>query len=353
MKNQRKRTLMAMALAVSMLFSLPIWGTSSARALDEAMKCSLTMTPGGEFEDNDIIENAKVVIDLYKVADAKKDESYDTYHYEVTGGFTGLASALTEGREELDSESWAALADQAAGIALDSQARADASISLNGTAGGLDWGLYLVVAHGEDLAVADYYKNEDGRVVTIARSPEYEYSFFPYLVSLPSTRPDVDANPELGPMNTSDGTWEYDVTGSLKPDREPRFGDLTIVKTLNSYNPATGATFVFDVTARKNGETVYSNVVSMNFTGAGEQRYTLTKIPAEAEVTVTEIYSGTAYTAQVGTQSTTIAAADVVRVNFVNDYTGGGNYGGGVLNHFAYTPGGEDGTQGSWEWMQQ
>ena len=96
MKNQRKRSLMAMLLAVSILFTLPVWATSSARALDGEENYTLTINSGREAGDD--IENAEVVIDLYKVANAVAVEGYDTYDYELLEAYSDLAGRSRRSR---------------------------------------------------------------------------------------------------------------------------------------------------------------------------------------------------------------------------------------------------------------
>ena len=44
-----------------------------------------------------------------------------------------------------------------------------------------------------------------------------------------------------------------------------------------------------------NDEVVYSNVESITFTAAGQESVILDRIPAGAQVTVTEVYSGSSY----------------------------------------------------------
>lgn len=346
MKQRKIRSVLALALAVSILFSLPLWATGSARALeDESTLCSLTMHPGGDSWDEDM-EKAGIVIDLYKVADARKDAGYDTYNYETEPAFAALEERLTTGRTELDGSAWGELAAEAAKIVfrIETGMKPVKSAAVNTKIEELEWGLYLVVARGEKLT--DYVKeNVDGQIVTVAQSSEYAYSFFPYLVSLPSTSENLDEDE----MNTSQGTWHYDAEGTLKPERASRFGDLEITKTLNGYHTGTGAAFVFDVEAVLDDEVVYSNVVSISFTESGTQTVTLTGvIPAGAVVTVTEVYSGTSYTVVGDSAKTvTVSAEEIASVAFENDYNDTGNNGGSILNSFEFTPG------GGWEWTKQ
>ena len=350
MELRKRRSLTAIVLAAGILFTMPLWATGAVRAVDVTETCRLTMEDGGNFEDNDM-EGAGVVIDLYKVAAAEADPAYDTYGYLVEEGFAALRDRLENHRDEIDSDGWAELADQAAVEAMKGQT-AVATAEIGEAVAELDCGLYLVIAHGKDMAAADYVsENGDGKFVSLARSARYEYSFFPYLVSLPSTA-DVLSGQEV---LTSDGTWSYTVRGTLKPTREERFGPLEIVKNLTDFESGTPATFVFQVEATMDGETVYSNVVSITFTEAGTERVRLEDvIPAGSHVEVTEVYSGAVYSVE-GTevQTTEIGAETVATVTFTNRYNGSGNHGGAVINHFAYTPGGETGSEGAWEWTRQ
>lgn len=350
MDMRKKHSLTAIVLAVSILFTLPIWATGSVRAVDVTATCTLTMADGGNFEDDDMI-GANVVIDLYKVASAEADPAYDTYGYQVEEGFAALKDQLENHRTEIDSDGWAELSDLAAVEAMNGQS-AVATAPVGEAINDLACGLYLVIAHGDGMEAQEYVsENEEGKFVSIARSAKYEYSFFPYLVSLPSTA-DVLSGQEV---LTSDGTWRYAVTGTLKPTREVRFGPLEIVKNLTDFESGTPATFVFQVEATMDGETVYSNVVSIRFSDAGTERVRLEDvIPAGSHVTVTEVYSGAVYSVEgADVQTTEVEAGTLATVTFTNRYNGSGNHGGAIINHFEYIPGGENGDEGDWEWTQQ
>lgn len=190
-----------------------------------------------------------------------------------------------------------------------------------GEADGLQTGLYLVWVEPVDT---DFYR----------------YSFVPYLVSLPSQYYD----PEDG---DSSDEWIYGdqaekpVYVGLKPEREERYGNLVIEKKLSSYNETLqGASFVFEVKAVKDGALVYSDVVALTFDGCGTKQVEIPQIPAGAEVTVTEAYSGAGYASVDGvlTRSTVITAgSDSTKVIFENEYDGKLNGGGvSVVNHFTY-----------------
>ena len=223
--------------------------------------------------------------------------------------------------------------------------------------GNLAPGLYLLVARGRNLTeLADYKieieqtdsltQEESKRIATIANSQQYTYAFLPQLVSLPTK--EADAN---GVINTANpGDWIFEASVNLKPERLDRYGSLEIVKTLSEYETMGGvqesATFVFEVTGMLDDQVVYSNVESITFTAAGQERVVLDRIPAMAQVTVREVYSGSSYQLTVpGDRTATIAADDVVSVEFENEYDGRRTNGHGIKNQFVY-----DEEAGAWHW---
>ncbi len=297
------------------------------------------------------------MVDLYQVARAVKTPGYDTCHYELSSVYDSLDISGDEGQESAD---WKVLAQQAAAIALDGNAP-DTPVEGSGASAGtrienLDAGLYLLVARGGSMsAIADYRTEirqkdeltgeESTRIATIANSGQYTYAFLPQLVSLPTKPAD-----ENGVISTSNpGEWNFDMEVNLKPERLNRYGSLEIIKTLSEYETMGGvqesATFVFEVTGILNEETVYSNVESITFTAAGQERVVLDRIPAMAEVTVREVYSGSSYQLTVpGDRTATIAAGAVVSVEFENEYDGRRTNGHGIKNQFVYDE------AGGWNW---
>ena len=70
-------------------------------------------------------------------------------------------------------------------------------------------------------------------------------------------------------------------------------------------------------------------------------------IPAGANVTVTEVYSGASYELTTeATQHAVIAADDIAGVSFENEYDHRNNGGSSVVNRFTYN-------EGDWDWEQQ
>ena len=144
------------------------------------------------------------------------------------------------------------------------------------------------------------------------------------------------------------GDAETGFTITNKHTPEP-YGSLKIVKTLDRWENASAATFVFDITARIDGKVVYTNVAAFTFTSAGTKEAVFDQIPVGSEVTVTEIYSGSSYK-ETGSleRMAKIEAFKVASVSFENDYDGRGKHGYGIQNTFTYS-----GESGEWAWSKE
>lgn len=397
--------LLTLALTAGMALTASPSG-GEALAVELNRECSLQVAPiteGGSPAEGQPGEKVDVTIDLYQVARAQEVDGYDTYDYHIDTDspyYAGIAAYVSaregegweseqdaEGlnfryrpREAEENAGWAGLAQEAASLTLKGDAAVP--VSAAGEAGsritGLEAGLYLIIARGSSLTEKEDYvtaiETEEGgeETATVAYSQEYVYSFIPQLVSLPGKEP------EAGIISTAGaGEWLYDLTGAeLKPTVGPRYTGLEIVKVLEGY--ASPASFVFQVEASQNGRVIYSDVVTLSFDGtSGSTKSILLedKIPAGADVTVTEVYSGAGYdltgvTAgpgageiQEGTgYNTNPAAAMAVitsigperaegeaaaRVTFTNSYNGSGNNGGAITNHFE-----REEEEADWSWNQ-
>lgn len=200
---------------------------------------------------------------------------------------------------------------------------------------GLSTGLYLVAAgktHDENY--------------------QREYSFVPYLISLPDNRFDPN-DPQ------SKDEWLYGITVGLKPEVTRLLGDLKINKTLSEKNViegANGATSVFHVvvTDEKSGkqQEIYNNMVAFRLgkTGTADEKMsdtiTIGKFPAGATATVTEVYAGAGYEQggeEPARRSIKIVSdkaveqktdVDVATVSFTNQPDGTLTGGYGIVNHF-------------------
>ena len=181
----------------------------------------------------------------------------------------------------------------------------------------MDLGLYLIMVDRAD-------------------SPKYTYTFSPVIVSLPWSVHQYDET-------SQDDAWQYRREAFLKPAQAPRYGSIRIVKTLTEHNVSQGdVTFVFDVVARESAEPdakiVYSNVVSLTFSGTGTKEAVLEHIPAGAVVTVTEVYSGAncEVTLSDDGSKTVTAEGDPIAFAFENAYDEEAKNGYGVENRFRY-----------------
>ena len=370
MKKRWIYLLTALTLAVGMCIAEPMAGIAAPLEADDegfvAGSCSLTVYPEDPHKEGadsfrEDLAGADVVVDLYQVARAVKTSGHDTYHYELTGEYASLKLPDSPEEGAQPAASWEETAQQAAAIALDAASPctpvSGSGESAGTKVGNLAPGLYLLVARGRNLTeLADYKieieqtdsltQEESKRIATIANSQQYTYAFLPQLVSLPTK--EADAN---GVINTANpGDWIFEASVNLKPERLDRYGSLEIVKTLSEYETMGGvqesATFVFEVTGMLDDQVVYSNVESITFTAAGQERVVLDRIPAMAQVTVREVYSGSSYQLTVpGDRTATIAADDVVSVEFENEYDGRRTNGHGIKNQFVY-----DEEAGAWHW---
>lgn len=331
MMNRRVKILGACALTLAVTLSgLALPRAYAAKAVDVNKKCSIEFNlqnsvydaatenkDAEKAEDFAELNKLHVQVHLYRVADIK-----ETGAYTEAKGFEELK--LDQISDKTTAEQWAEKAAKARELIKSGvEPAAETAVTLKdgkGEVRGLATGMYLIVADE-------------------VKSPYFTYSFKESLISLPNNYW----------YNSQSDDWIYNLTKNnavgLKPDREERKGNLVINKTLTSYNATVGgATFVFHVNVKKLDGTVTNNVYKMEFDGAGNDSFTIGDLPAGAEVTVTEAYSGASYKlVSDNDQKTTIIAQEEegnpVSVSFVNEYDGGQNGGSGVVNRF-YKDGG-------------
>lgn len=283
---------------------------NAARGVETERKCSVTLEVGGDLAgDFSELSKMSIPVKLYKVADISATGSYTAAEGYEDLDFKDVTSETT-------AKQWEEKARKAQQIIEDEKKLPTVEGVIQngkGTIDDLSVGMYLVAAE-------------------TVRSPEYEYKFTSYLLSLPNNYYSTIGNDD----------WVYDVTTGLKPSQEIRFGNLVIDKTVTSFNETLGsATFVFQIEGVKDGEQVYSDVVSAVFDTAGTKSILVEKLPAGTEVTVTEIYSGSSYELTSEPSQTVIIKAledgetDGVHVAFTNSYDDRLNGGASVVNHFA------------------
>ncbi len=327
--TMKKRIKTAGALTLAAITVLSAAGLSSvygALGVETDQKCSLTFTlDGTEFDE---LNEVAIPVDVYKIADITREGNYDTQGYQ---DFKNLG--LDKVNSNTSAEEWIKMAEDALAVVEDTKAESTASTEVKKAAGAaiatgkisdLETGMYLVTAE-------------------TVQTSEYTYDFSPYLVSLPNNYYSSE-NP--------DDTWVYDVTTGMKPQQTQRYGDLEIVKDLTAYNTSLqDALFVFQVEGTRNGENVYSDVVTIKFNEAGKKTALVKHLPAGTQVTVTEIYAGGSYENTSGDTQTAIIVAEgedgnPVSVSFTNTYDGHLIPGTGIVNHF-------ENKDGEWGWEQQ
>lgn len=320
MMNKRLKQGSTFLLAVALTFPLlTLPGAKAASAINTGQKCSIEFDISGNSSE---LLSASIPVNLYKVASV--DESGN---YTGIGAFSKLdLSSVSADNLDAAAATWAERAAEAKKLLKDDAEPTTTTLTQGrGTATGLDTGLYLV---------------DTPKVIT----PNYTYTFTPYLVSLPTN------NYYSG--NGASDDWIYDLTKEynsavgLKPEQHVRYGDLVIKKELKDHNATFGnnATFVFQIDITTLDKKTETRIEELTFSAAGDDSVTITKIPAGSHVKVTEVYSGASYElASAKSQETDIIAnpekeTEVefkpAEVSFINKHDGRTNGGYGVKNNF-------------------
>ncbi|MFR6211565.1 MAG: DUF5979 domain-containing protein [Coprococcus comes] len=321
MMNKRLKQGSTFLLAVALTFPLlTLPGAKAASAINTGQKCSIEFDISGNSSE---LLSASIPVNLYKVASV--DESGN---YTATDAFSKLdLSSVSADNLDAAAATWAAeRAAEAKKLLKDDTEPTTTTLTQGrGTATGLDTGLYLV---------------DTPKVIT----PNYTYTFTPYLVSLPTN------NYYSG--NGASDDWIYDLTKEynsavgLKPEQHVRYGNLVINKELVDHNATFGnnATFVFQIDITTLDKKKETRIEELTFSAAGSHSVTIEKIPAGYHVKVTEVYSGASYElASAKSQETDIIAnpekeTEVefrpAEVSFINKHDGRTNGGYGVKNNF-------------------
>ena len=320
MMNKRLKQGSTFLLAVALTFPLlTLPGAKAANAIDTGQKCSIEFDISGNSSE---LLSASIPVNLYKVASV--DESGN---YTGIGAFSKLdLSSVSADNLDAAAATWAERAAEAKKLLKDDTEPTTTTLTQGrGTATGLDTGLYLV---------------DTPKVIT----PNYTYTFTPYLVSLPTN------NYYSG--NGASDDWIYDLTKEynsavgLKPEQHVRYGNLVINKELVDHNATFGnnATFVFQIDITTLDKKTETRIEELTFNAAGSDSVTIKKIPAGSKVVVTEIYSGASYklTSENKVKATIVAndekeagqAGETAVVSFTNEHDGRTNGGYGVKNNF-------------------
>lgn len=320
MMNKRLKQGSTFLLAVALTFPLlTLPGAKAASAINTGQKCSIEFDISGNSSE---LLSASIPVNLYKVASV--DESGN---YTGIGAFSKLdLSSVSADNLDAAAATWAERAAEAKKLLKDDTEPTTTTLTQGrGTATGQDTGLYLV---------------DTPKVIT----PNYTYTFTPYLVSLPTN------NYYSG--NGASDDWIYDLTKEynsavgLKPEQHVRYGNLVINKELVDHNATFGnnATFVFQIDITTLDKKTETRIEELTFNAAGSHSVTIEKIPAGSHVKVTEVYSGASYElASAKSQETDIIAnpekeTEVefkpAKVSFINKHDGRTNGGYGVKNNF-------------------
>lgn len=331
MKQNRLQlhTVLRTALALCLALLLILGCVGPGWAVDLSRDCTIRI-PLGTGEVSDALQEADLVADLYRVADAVAIDGEDAYTFSACAPYAALdlSAALTQ-------EDWSALAARAADFAREADTPVIAQSPADATLGAGDDklapGLYLLLLHGKDET--ELGANGEG----VAYAGAYRYLFAPLLIALPG-KPVQDGSQSTA----SPGEWLYDVTVYPKFEQEQAYGKLEIIKQLNGYNADNPAMFVFSVEALLRGELVYSDVLTLEFSAAGTQSLVVEHLPIGAEVTVSECYCSPGYMLISEPELTvTIGDTETASVQFVNKYVGSPNCLRAIDNCFSY-----DGTTG-------
>lgn len=410
-RRYRKRGWLCAILAavLSLALALPQKDSLAREQIDDTQACTLKVSKENlenpEWTDLKELGEVQVEVYLYQIATV---DLYGRYTFvpefkdlagKIPGGVVDI-EALNKTVFEANTEEWEKtarwaadllklpvfqLTDQGGGKATPSEAEgADSAgekflIPERAELENLPCFSKMILAGDEEHTVAQ------GLYLVWAKpfmTAEYLYTFLPYLVSVPD-----NAYERASDSNAGTDDWIYDVTVGLKPERQERYLNLEIVKSLTTFDPAVKESmFVFQIDAVKgvdeNGKpkTVYSDVVGLSFSEAGQKRALARKIPAGSVVTVWEVYSGASYKltgwgAETGNPASAVIKEEnqpgtvvidkflgasggikgetddengleiAAKVTFVNDYDPDGNNGSGIVNKFTHIDGKWQGVQ--------
>ncbi len=139
-----------------------------------------------------------------------------------------------------------------------------------------------------------------------------------------------------------DAEMNEDAELTLKVVNSLKMGEAKLVKFLNRIKAGDQATFIFSVEAKLNGETIYGNMLSLEFDEIGPKSISLGKFPVGAEITIEEVYSGSSYELVGGDRIQVLKIEEsedetaVVAAEFTNDYNGRLVQGSSIKNSYVH-----------------
>jgi len=365
----RHKILLGLLMGALILSSIGWMGSMRAQAVSLTdTNMSLTVSLGEVIDSKDLPTDS-VVFDLYKIADAAPVEGYDTYTYDQSK--ISFAAEVPVTVSELTGDyNWEAIKEAAVAHLLDPDVTVEPTVKgaqigtaveiLTEAGEGPGPGAYLVVIRGQNNQqvlmedkkeyVSEVEKTigeETKKVtVTLATGVDNIYQFEPTLVSIPDKSPVVDENGNEIKNTANQVDWEYDVQVNLKYDKEPRLGDLRVIKKFSGedFIPATIVLRVsFEVP--EGVEPIPEEIHSMTFKTPEEAKdgnqILLKDIPVHTKVTVTEEYPGAGYVIvapEGGTATIEIEADEQIEVEFENKLDKQ-LFGLGIINNFTWSEG--------------
>lgn len=218
MMEKRINTGYVMAcLAISLLFAL-VLGVSAAFAAEvgdypEDGTNTLTVAPIGKVEEaiETDIAGADVIVDVYQIGIATPRDDVYAYDYKLVAPFDTLTFFDPD---KATASSWIDLAEGSAKlVTADMQhltVAADGITELDLPADGL----YLVLPHGNDCAVA---YGDDVIASLVATGKDYRYSFSPSIIAAPTK----DAPEGHSATTDGPGSWTRAISITIKPECKP------------------------------------------------------------------------------------------------------------------------------------
>ena len=335
----KKKNLIALALVAAVVVSgFSVFRANAAERVD--LTKDISITANIDSSDTSLFATSysgTIYVDLYKIATV--DESGNPT---LTSTFSKSGADLSVLSDSPSVETiQEKIVDKVTAYVNDETNNVESTATITAIKGEDGISDNSVTLSKSDVSTSDLYDTAAGIYLYVPRDAVdacYTYSFTSYIIYAPSST--------YIATGTGSDEWNYAVSFNLKSSESHRYGDLQITKILDTYNESLGtASFVFDVEAEFNGETVFSNVYSLNFDSAGTDSILIEGIMAGATVTVTEVYSGASYSVTSDEAiSTTIDADDTVTVEFTNDYNDKLVVGGvGIENHFVRDDSAESG----------
>ena len=279
-----KSRLRALALGVCLLVTLALGGIA-ARADEPAGQNTLTVFRSGGNDitfpaavEKEYSESVSVDVNLYQIATAKKNKTYDIYDYTSVTSELDLNAA--EFKDSTGAIDWEKVAQAAKKLADEGKLEAikNASDQLP-TA--------TITAGSESVNIAPV-DNGLFLVLSTAKGPWFEYTFSPSLTALPTKAA------KNGVIMTSFdyGEWLSEVEIKLKPDYMPRYGALEIVKTVDEPSDEESL-FVFHLTGKTPLGEDYDNYAGVTIEKDQSTGKTIvTHIPAGTTIDIVEDYAG-------------------------------------------------------------